>query len=72
MGQMVEQISRAPGKTLPEIFGEWKDTKAAYRFLDNERVTHEELVKGQAADTYRRIGERGGESGAAGTGQHRL
>lgn len=58
MGQMVEQISRAPDKTLPEIFGEWKDTKAAYRFLDNERVTHGELVKGQAADTYQRISER--------------
>jgi hypothetical protein len=58
MGKMVEQISRAPDKTLPEIFGEWKDTKAAYRFLDNERVTHGELVKGQAAETYQRIGER--------------
>jgi hypothetical protein len=58
-GQMVEQMSRSPEKTLPEMFGEWKEIKAAYRFLDNERVTHEGLMKGQSAETYQRIRERG-------------
>lgn len=59
LGQMVGEISKAPHRSLPEIFGTWRGTKAAYRFLDNERVTHQELMKGQSAGTYQRIASRG-------------
>jgi hypothetical protein len=57
--KMVEEMGKSPHRSLPEIFGTWGETKAAYRFLSNERVTHEELVKGQAAETYQRIASRG-------------
>lgn len=58
LGRMVERISQGPHRSLPEIFGTWGETKAAYRFLDNERVTHAELVKGQSMGTSQRIASR--------------
>lgn len=38
-----EACLKTPDGTLPEKFGNWADTKGAYRFFDSESVTHEAL-----------------------------
>ena len=37
------QLAANPGAQLPEQTGSWKDTKAAYRLLNEADVTHHEL-----------------------------
>jgi hypothetical protein len=36
---LFEQISTGPGESFPLVCQDWAHTKAAYRFLDYERVT---------------------------------
>jgi len=38
-------LAECPNGTLPSAFREWRDLKAAYRFLGNEAVTYEEVTK---------------------------
>ena len=54
---IVDRLSEAPDRSFPEIFTDWAETKAAYRFFDNERVTHEALIAGQRRATQERIEE---------------
>ena len=58
LGKLVEQLRQFPERSLPQVFGGWKETKAAYRFLDNERVSHAALVMGQRDETRQRIIDR--------------
>ncbi len=36
---LVDALSQQPGSSLPQALGKWKDVKAAYRFLDNPKVS---------------------------------
>jgi hypothetical protein len=56
--QLIEGFSEAPTRAIPQVFEERKDVKAAYRFFDNERITHEALVEWQREDTAQRLSER--------------
>ena len=35
---LLGQLSRSPGDSIPLVCQDWANTKAAYRFLDNDRV----------------------------------
>ena len=59
MERLIDGFSEAPSRSIPQVFGEWKDTKAAYRFFANKRVSHEVLVSAQRQDTAQRLRERG-------------
>jgi Transposase DNA-binding/Transposase Tn5 dimerisation domain len=41
---MATAIAENPSASLPESMCNWADTLAAYRFLDNEAVTHEQIM----------------------------
>ena len=58
LDRLVERFSQVPAQSIPQVFGEWSDTKAAYRFFANPKVTHEALVAGQREETRQRIKER--------------
>lgn len=59
LSKLLEGFQQVPTRSIPEAFGQWKDSKAAYRFFSNERVQHEDLVEGQREATRQRIDERG-------------
>ena len=42
--KMATTIAENPSASLPESMRDWGDTLAAYRFLDNEAVTHEQIM----------------------------
>lgn len=44
--RLVEDLSRNIGGGLTVACQDWANTKAAYRFLSNERVTEEEIFAG--------------------------
>ena len=37
--KLFEQLSGAPGESIPMVCQDWANTKAAYRFFSNERVS---------------------------------
>jgi hypothetical protein len=52
---IVEQLHKAPGRSLPNLFEGWAETKAAYRFFANERVSYKALIAGQRQATEERL-----------------
>ncbi len=44
-----------PGASIPQASGSVEATKAAYRFFDNKRVTHQALIGAQSTATWRRV-----------------
>jgi hypothetical protein len=42
--ELAVEFSKHPHAPINEACGPWRDTKAAYRFFDNERVTPEEIL----------------------------
>lgn len=53
MGNILEDLAGQPTDSIPQASGDWGQTKATYRFLDNDRVTHADLIAGAARDTAR-------------------
>jgi hypothetical protein len=43
---LIEQLSSSPGDSIPLVCQDWANTKAAYRFLDNARVSEAEILAG--------------------------
>lgn len=43
---LLEQLSSSPGDSIPLVCQDWASTKAAYRFLDNDRVSEAEILGG--------------------------
>ena len=41
--QIVETLAAAPNDTIPQACGKWPETKAAYRFIENRRVSPESI-----------------------------
>jgi Transposase DNA-binding/Transposase DDE domain len=43
---LLEQLSSSPGDSIPLVCQDWANTKAAYRFFDNDRVSEAEILGG--------------------------
>jgi hypothetical protein len=43
---LLEQLAASPGESIPLVCQDWANTKAAYRFLDNDRVSEAEILAG--------------------------
>lgn len=54
-GMLMAQLSKGLGQTLPLACGDWASTKAAYRFLDNDRVSEAEILAGHFQATQARF-----------------
>lgn len=52
---LVEQLAHGLGQTLPLACGDWASTKAAYRFLDNRRVSEQKILAGHFQATQARL-----------------
>lgn len=46
--QMATALLRCPGESLPRLFTQGREVKAAYRFLDNPHVDPQRLQDGHA------------------------
>jgi hypothetical protein len=46
---LLEQLSERIGDSIPFTCQDWASTKAAYRFLANERVSEDKILAGQLA-----------------------
>ncbi len=49
-------MSNGIGQTIPLACQDWANTKAAYRFFSNPRITEEEILSGHFACTQARVG----------------
>jgi len=54
-GKLLEQIGSAVGESIPLVCQDWANTKAAYRFFSNERVSESEILTGHFQSTRDRI-----------------
>lgn len=54
---LLEQLPSAPGESIPLVWQDWANTKAAYRFLDNPRVSEADILAGHFAATRARASE---------------
>ena len=48
-GNLLEMISHGVGDSIPAACQDWANTKAAYRFLSNDRITDAIIMKGHLA-----------------------
>src|SRR5690348_4806525 len=53
---LLEQIAGAMGDSIPLACQDWANTKAAYRFFSNDRVSDEDILAGHFDATRRRVG----------------
>ena len=51
--KLVDQLEGAMGESLPLACQDWANTKAAYRFFSNERVSEAEILAGHFQSTAR-------------------
>jgi len=51
---LLEQLSTGVGESIPLVCQDWANTKAAYRFLSNERVSEAALLAGHFQSTRER------------------
>jgi len=51
---LLSQLSSAPGGSIPLACQDWANTKAAYRFLDNDRVSEAQILAGHFQATQER------------------
>jgi len=51
----MEQLSEGMGRPIPLACGDWANAKAAYRFLDNDRVSEREILAGHFQATQERF-----------------
>jgi hypothetical protein len=54
---LMEQIEGAMGDSIPLACQDWSNTKAAYRFLSNDRVCEADIFAGHFQSTCRRSHE---------------
>lgn len=55
LGAMLEALGERPGKSLPTAFQDWANTKAAYRFFDNDAVREDKILAGHFRSTALRL-----------------
>lgn len=52
---LAEQLSEGMGESIPMACEDWSATKAAYRFLSNERVSERDILSGHFQATQERV-----------------
>ena len=52
---LLEQLSDGTGESIPIACQDWANTKAAYRFLSNERVSERDILAGHFQSTRERF-----------------
>lgn len=52
---LLEQLSDGTGESIPMACQDWANTKAAYRFLSNERVSEDSILAGHFQSTRERF-----------------
>jgi hypothetical protein len=57
---LLEQLSSSPGDSIPLVCQDWANTKAAYRFFDNDRVSEAEILGGHFQATRDRASATSG------------
>lgn len=55
LGNILEMLSRKPAESIPATSNGWSETKAAYRFFDNESVTAEKILQPHQDATIERM-----------------
>jgi hypothetical protein len=58
--KLLGRIGSAMGGSIPLVCQDWANTKAAYRFFSNDRVSEEEILTGHFQSTRDRIAANGG------------
>ena len=56
--KVIEKLAHQPDKSIPSALGTWKETKAAYRLFDSERVTAEKILEPHREKTLERISQQ--------------
>src|SRR5438093_10089179 len=59
-GNLLEQIGAAVGESIPLACQDWANTKAAYRFLSNDRINEEDILSGHFQATRDRFASSNG------------
>ena len=54
-GTLLGMLTRRVGDSLTAACEDWANTKAAYRFFSNDRVTEQEILAGHFVSTARRV-----------------
>ena len=62
---LLVQMAGARGESIPLACQDWANTKAAYRFFSNDRVSEGEILGGHFRSTCGRAAGVGGPSGSA-------
>ena len=62
---LLEQLSSSPGDSIPLVCQDWANTKAAYRFFYNERVSEAEILGGHFQATRDRASASRADPGDA-------
>ncbi|MDH2357858.1 transposase DNA-binding-containing protein, partial [Bradyrhizobium sp. SSUT112] len=52
--KLVAQIGSAMGQSIPLVCQDWANTKAAYRFFSNDRVSEADILAGHFQSTRER------------------
>jgi len=58
--QLLQQLSSGLGESLPLACQDWANTKAAYRFFSNERITEQDILEGHWQATQQRVAATNG------------
>src|SRR6266496_4087332 len=54
LSKLVAQIGSAMGQSIPLVCQDWANTKAAYRFFSNDRVSEADILAGHFQSTFER------------------
>lgn len=54
-GVLLERLWKGMGQTIPFACQDWANTKAAYRFMDNDRVNEQDILSGHFQATAQRF-----------------
>ena len=60
LGSLLQLLNDGIGRTVPLACQDWANTKAAYRFFDNDRVDEKKILAGHFTATRERVHETGG------------
>ena len=60
LGKLLGQLGGKVGQSIPLVCQDWANTKAAYRFFSNERVSEADILSGHFQSTRERMAAAGG------------
>jgi hypothetical protein len=67
--KLLQQLSDGVGGSIPWICQDWANTKAAYRFFSNDRVSEEEILAGHLQSTREQFASHREPVGYSGEGE---